>query len=126
MSFREKNFGQTVVTASGVCVFTQQPCAEGMCEQYDPFGDQCGIRSMGMAASMFIEFYGPQIMGETNGEPGEQVLATETEVEADSSTGGEAGGSERADMDQVGARGIEAEGRQEQGHSGPDEEGQSG
>jgi len=124
MAFREQ-FNQRPVENAGVCVFTQRPCIGGVCEQYDPLGEQCGIRSIGIAASAFMEAYAVIPMEEEDG-PDEQVLASAAEMGVDADRGGASGISGSTDVATVGEQPDDSAGLQEPGHSPTNGDGESG
>jgi len=125
MEFRENKYGQAQVTGVSICVFSQAPCIGSVCEQYDPWGEQCGIRSVGMAASAFMEAYSLSPMEAEDG-PAEPLLETEEKVEADASTSVEPRGGERENVAEVGVQQGEATGPKEPGDAGTDGEGETG
>ena len=63
---RKRLAGVDLSKSSGICGPSQQRCIEELCGCYDPIGERCGIQSIGMAASIWIEAIGlPEIDDES-------------------------------------------------------------
>ena len=62
---------QQIVSDAGTCE-NDKPCAGPMCNKWDRIGEQCGVRSLGEAATILMEVFGPQIMAIQEGQEDNQ------------------------------------------------------
>lgn len=52
---------QQIKSEIGTCE-NEKPCVGPVCNKWDRVAEQCGIRSIGEAATILLEVFGPQIM----------------------------------------------------------------
>jgi len=126
IEFRAGHYGHGTVTGAGICVFTQAPCIGSVCEQYDPWGEQCGIRAIGMAATAFMEAYALSPMEAQEDGLAEQILEDEAKMESDAEESSKSRGGVNEDVAQVGNQPDAAPGSEEPGQSGNDGSGETG
>lgn len=61
---RKRNAAQAqeqIKEGVGTCG-NEKPCAGPVCNQWDRIAEQCGVRSIGEAATILLEVFGPQIL----------------------------------------------------------------